>query len=66
MYTNIVLSFHSRVFFNYSEQQSVDCLGRDGCGGGDPVSAWVYIAANGGLATESAYPYTSGRTGTVI
>lgn len=53
-------------FFNYSEQQSVDCLGRDGCGGGDPVSAWVYIAANGGLATESAYPYTSGRTGTVI
>jgi len=50
-------------FFGVSEQQFVDCdlLGSNGCEGGDPSSAWVWAANNGGVASEEEYPYTSGN-----
>jgi len=48
-----------------SEQQIVDCsFGsglNNGCKGGHEVNVMDYIKANG-VTTESAYPYTSGRS----
>lgn len=43
-----------------SEQQLLDCeaTNYDGCGGGFRTEAFEYIAENGGLTTESNYPYT--------
>jgi C1A family cysteine protease len=56
---------------SFSEQQLVDCDnfkhgGKDhGCNGGIMDSAFSWINKNGGLCTESAYPYVSqnGATG---
>jgi cathepsin L len=47
-----------------SEQQLVDCTmgvpyGNLGCGGGQMDSAFRYISSEGGLCTESEYPYTA-------
>ncbi len=45
-----------------AEQNLVDCAGAygcDGCDGGWPEAAMRYVAANGGLDTEQAYPYTA-------
>ncbi len=51
-----------------SVQQVVDCddLGAYGCSGtyADGSSGYNFVAANGGLALESAYPYISGKSGT--
>lgn len=55
---------------SFSEQELVDCDnlkngGRDhGCNGGLMDNAFKWIKGNGGLCTESAYPYVSGTTKT--
>eukprot|EP01113_Clastostelium_recurvatum_P021814 TRINITY_DN258_c0_g2_i1.p1 TRINITY_DN258_c0_g2~~TRINITY_DN258_c0_g2_i1.p1 ORF type:complete len:358 (+),score=79.83 TRINITY_DN258_c0_g2_i1:90-1076(+) len=49
-----------------SEQQLVDCTLKDGlagCNGGSFPPAFQYIINNGGIDSESAYPYTA-KTGT--
>ncbi|XP_063070707.1 procathepsin L-like [Engraulis encrasicolus] len=49
-----------------SEQQLVDCssaYGNHGCHGGTPDRAFKYIQANGGIDSESYYPYQA-RVGT--
>jgi C1A family cysteine protease len=50
---------------SFSEQHLVDCDLKEedgGCDGGDYIPAFAFVKENGGLATESAYPYTSGKT----
>jgi C1A family cysteine protease len=55
---------------SFSEQELVDCDnfkngGRDhGCNGGLMDNAFKWIKGNGGLCTESTYPYISGTTKT--
>jgi len=47
-----------------SPQQIVSCDKVDGgCNGGWPHNAYDYVKNAGGIEPESAYPYTSGRTG---
>jgi len=47
-----------------SEEQLVDCIPTSytcyGCGGGWPDKAMDWVHDNGGIASESAYPYTAG------
>ena len=63
-------AYSASTLVSFSEQQLVDCDtfkngGRDhGCNGGLMNSAFDWIKKNGGLCTESAYPYTSGKTTT--
>lgn len=48
------------VLTDLSEEQLVDCSGRwgnYGCHGGFPSKAFQYIHSNGGIDTESSYPY---------
>ena len=46
------------VHFSTSEQQLVDCTGRDGCQGGNVQTAWNYIVGAGGQDKNSSFPYT--------
>ncbi|KAL9269857.1 Senescence-specific cysteine protease SAG39-like protein, partial [Drosera capensis] len=51
---------YTRKSYDLSEQQIVDCdrYGRDkGCSGGYATGAYDWIINNGGVTTESAYPY---------
>jgi len=49
---------------SFSEQNLVSCDNVDaGCNGGLMDNAFAWTKRNGGLCTESGYPYTSGTTG---
>ena len=49
---------------SFSEQNLVSCDTIDSaCNGGLMDNAFTWIKTNGGLCTESGYPYTSGTTG---
>ena len=58
---------HTGSLTSFSEQQLVDCDnfkngGKDhGCNGGLMDNAFSWISKNGGLCTESEYPYVSGN-----
>jgi len=46
-------------FAPLAPQQIVDCdTSDDGCGGGNPYTAYEYVISAGGLDKQSAYPYT--------
>lgn len=50
---------------SFSEQELVSCDSSDnGCNGGWMDAAFSWIKANGGIATEASYPYTSGTGST--
>ena len=51
---------------SFSEQQLVSCDKTNyGCNGGWMDTAFTWVKKNGGLSTESAYPYVNGATSTV-
>jgi C1A family cysteine protease len=56
------------VLNDLSEQQGVDCSTISqgwknmGCNGGWYYNLWDYVKSNGGLTSETCYPYTSGVT----
>ncbi|XP_078150063.1 senescence-specific cysteine protease SAG39-like [Carex rostrata] len=41
-----------------SEQEVLDCTGKGSCQGGNMEEAYKFVIRNGGLTTESNYPYT--------
>jgi cathepsin L len=60
MECNYAIKHGKSALTSLSEQQLVDCssaYGNDGCNGGWYYNAWKYAEAEGGLCTESAYPY---------
>jgi len=61
-----IYAINNGVLDSFSEQQLVDCDNRQnggkdkGCNGGLMDNAFTWIGKNGGLCTESEYPYVSG------
>lgn len=50
--------------YELSPQQITSCdTSDDGCGGGNPITAYQYVQQAGGVDPASVYPYTSGTTG---
>jgi len=58
------LKYGSLLAFSEQELVSCDTQGaNNGCNGGWMDDAFSWVKRNGGLTTESQYPYTSGTTG---
>jgi len=62
--TGVLEAQHANVSGNLvslSEENIVDCVSDcGGCGGGWPYMAEDYVVSNGGIDSESSYPYTAG------
>ncbi|DAZ92676.1 TPA: hypothetical protein N0F65_001637 [Lagenidium giganteum] len=54
---------HNNRLQQFSEQQVNSCATQaGGCNGGFPSIGLEYVRDNGGVCTETGYPYTSGKT----
>ena len=66
------IAIKTGVLNDLSEQQGVDCSTvkegwkNMGCNGGWYYDLWDYVKSNGGLTSESCYPYTSGVTKSTV
>jgi C1A family cysteine protease len=59
------MKINSNILESLSEEMLVDCDHySNGCNGGTMPMAFQWVANNGGLCTEAAYPYTAGTTKT--
>jgi len=55
-----VWHIHGHPLIDMAPQEIVDCdTEMDGCGGGDPEQAYLFVVSEGGLDTEKSYPYTA-------
>jgi len=56
-----VVAIQTGRLIGLSEQQLLDCSRErdEGCHGGSPEAAFKYIIRNGGIASESSYPYVA-------
>ncbi|KAL9267355.1 putative NAD(P)H dehydrogenase (quinone) FQR1-like 1 [Drosera capensis] len=60
--TEGIIQIKTRNLTSLSEQEIVDCDVNDmGCGGGTMDGAFSFIMSNGGITTESNYPYVESQ-----
>jgi len=58
--TNILAGKFTADNIDLAPQQIVDCdTSDDGCGGGEPMTAYEYVISAGGLESNTSYPYTA-------